>query len=258
MRRRTKVALLCVAFALAAVISIGLATAAPRHLTAAPPAFTAKQLGTPPGNDWITPGGDLQNDHYSTLKDINLSNVGTLKQAWHIHLGETARQQMEANGLIYQGTYYIVAGNGDVFALNASTGAQIWKYTAPSVGSTLVRGIAIGDGKIFYGEVDDYMVAIDATTGQVAWKSPQVADPKLGYSLNGAATYYNGMVYEGVSGSDSGIRGFLAAWNAKTGKLVWKHYFIPAKGDPAYKSWARARMSSTVVPASGHTRSSTR
>jgi quinohemoprotein ethanol dehydrogenase len=240
MRRPAKVALLCVALALAAGISLGIATAAPRHLTAAPPAFTAKQLGTPAGNDWITPGGDVQNDHYSTLKDINLGNVSGLKPAWHIHLGETARMQMEANGLIYQGTYYIVAGNGDVFALNASTGAQIWKYTAPSVGSTLVRGIAIGDGKIFYGEVDDYMVAIDATTGQVAWKSPQVADPKLGYSLNGAATYYNGMVYEGVSGSDSGIRGFLAAWNAKTGKLVWKHYFIPAKGDPAYKSWGKS------------------
>jgi len=232
---------LCVALALTAVISLGLATAAPRHLTAAPPAFTAKQLGTPPGNDWISTGGDVQNDRYSTLKDINLSNVSGLKVAWHIHLNEPQRQQQEASGLIYQGTYYIVSGNGDVFALNASTGAQIWKYNAPNVGSTLVRGIAMGGGNLYYGEVDNYMIAINATTGQLAWKSPQLADPKAGYALNGAATYYNGLVYEGVSGSENGIRGFLAAWNAKTGKLVWKHYFIPAPGDPAYKTWGKSK-----------------
>jgi glucose dehydrogenase len=133
-----------------------------------------------------------------------------------------------------------VAGNGDVFAYNASTGSQIWKYTAPgNINSNLVRGIAMGDGKIYYGEADDYMVAIDASTGQLAWKSPQIADPKAGYALNAAATYYNGMVYEGVAGSESGIRGFLQAFNAKNGKPTWRHYFIPGPKDPGFKTWGK-------------------
>jgi quinohemoprotein ethanol dehydrogenase len=220
-RRRRKLAVVCLGLGVAAIVSIGLATAADQHLTAAPPAFTAKQLGAPPANDWISTGGNVQNERYSTLKDVNLSNVDKLQVAWHIHLGETQRQQQEASGIIYQGTYYIVSGNGDAFAFNAATGEQIWKYTAPSVGGVLQRGFALGGGKLFYGEVDNYMVAIDATTGKLAWKSDQLADPKAGYALNGAATYYNGMVYEGVSGSENGIRGFLAAWNANTGKLMW-------------------------------------
>jgi glucose dehydrogenase len=242
MRRHARIGLLFAVLVAAAAMPPAAAprhlTDAPRALTVAPPAFTAKQLGTPAGNDWIAPGGDVQNDHFSTLQDVNLSNVGSLRQAWHVHLGETKRQQMEATGLAYQGTYYIVAGNGDVFAYDGATGAPLWKYTAPSnLTSTIVRGIAMGDGKIFYGEVDNYMVAIDATTGQLAWKSPQIADPALGYSLNAAATYFDGMVYEGVSGSESGIRGFLQAWDAKTGKLVWRRYFVPGPQDPAYKTW---------------------
>jgi len=221
-------------------VSFGLATAATHRVTAGIPAFSAKQLGASAGNDWLAPGGNVQNDHYSTLKDITTSNIGTLKQAWHVHLGETARQQMEANGLVYNGNYYIVAGNGDVFAYNGATGDRIWKYTAPAgLNSVLVRGIVMGDGKIFYGEVDDSMVAIDADTGQLAWKSQPIADPKAGYSLNSAAAYYNGMVYEGVSGSESGIRGFLQAWDAKTGKLRWRHYFVPGPKDPAFKTWGK-------------------
>jgi quinohemoprotein ethanol dehydrogenase len=238
-RRRRKLAVVCLGLGVAAIVSIGLAMAADQHLTAAPPAFSAKQLGAPPGNDWISTGGNVQNERYSTLKDVNLGNVGDLKIAWHIHLGEPQRQQQEASGIIYQGTYYIVSGNGDAFAFNAATGEQIWKYTAPSVGGVLQRGFALGGGKLFYGEVDNYMVAIDATTGKLAWKSEQLADPKAGYSLNGAATYYNGMVYEGVSGSENGIRGYLAAWNANTGKLMWRHYFIPGPKDPAFKTWGK-------------------
>jgi PQQ-dependent dehydrogenase (methanol/ethanol family) len=240
MKRRTKFGLLVVMLGAAAAVSLSLATAAPSHHTAAIPAFTAKQLGTPGGNDWLAPGGNVQNEFYSTLNEVNSGNVGSLKQSWHIHLGETARQQMEATGLVYQGTYYIVAGNGDVFALNGSTGEQIWKYSAPSgIGSTLVRGIAMGGGNIYYGEVDNYMVAIDAETGKLAWKSPQIADPKAGYALNAAATYFDGKVYEGVAGSENGIRGFLQAWDAKTGKLLWRHYMIPGPKDPAFKTWGK-------------------
>jgi alcohol dehydrogenase (cytochrome c) len=240
MRRRTKFGTTFVVLAVAVGVSIGLATAAPAHRTAGPPAFTAKQLGTPGGNDWVAMGGNTQNEFYSTLKDINTSNVSGLTLAWHAHLGETVRQQMEGVGLAYNGTYYNVAGNGDVFAYNGSTGAQIWKYTAPTgIGSTLVRGVTMGDGKIFYGEADDYMVAIDATTGQLAWKSKQIALQTQGYSLNAAAAYYNGMVFEGVSGSENGIRGFLQAWNAKTGALMWRHYMIPGPKDPAFKTWGK-------------------
>jgi quinohemoprotein ethanol dehydrogenase len=239
MRRRTKVVLVSAVLGVAAIVSLSLATASTRHLTASPPAFTAKQLGALAGNDWIASGGNVQNDRYSTLKDINVGNVNTLKVAWHIHLGETGRQQMEGTGLAYQGTYYNVAGNGDVFAYDGATGKQLWKYNAPDLGGNLVRGIAMGSGKIFYGEKDNYMVAIDATTGKLAWKSAQLVDPAAGYALNSAATYFNGMVYEGVSGSESGIRGFLAAWNANNGKLMWKHYFIPAPGQPGFKSWGK-------------------
>src|SRR4051812_21576664 len=125
-RRRLKVAVVCIGLGVAAIVSIGLATAAEHRLTAAPPAFSAKQLGAAPGNDWISTGGNVQNERYSTLKDVNLSNVDKLQVAWHIHLGETQRQQQEASGIIYQGTYYIVSGNGDAFAFNAATGDQIW------------------------------------------------------------------------------------------------------------------------------------
>jgi quinohemoprotein ethanol dehydrogenase len=206
----------------------------------APPAFTGKQLAAQAGNNWIDFGGNSFGDRYSTLRDITTDNASKLQVAWHIHLGEPKGQNV-AGGLAYNGTFYIPSVQGDVFALDGSTGQQLWKYTAASPGGG--RGLAMGQGMIFYSEKDCRAIALNATTGALVWRTDALCDPTQAYSFSGPLTYAalnHGEVLVGTAGSDSGIRGSLMALNAKTGKLLWQHYLIPGKkGDPGYSSWGK-------------------
>ena len=238
-RRRT--AILLAPLAVLALVVVGASSGATSSAKiTAPPAFTAAQLAKP-GEDWIDFGGNSMNQHYSSMSQINKSNVNTLKVAWQTHLPEAAGVASPGGGLEYKGVYYFGAANDDIYALDAATGAILWEYkpTTPQPRSKL-RGIAMGDGKIFFNEYDNYIVALDATTGKQVWKIGPVGDPLSGEYNQSAITYANGMLFSGTGGSDSGLRGFIAAYDAKTGKQIWKTYTVPlSPKDPGYNTWGK-------------------
>src|ERR1051325_9897946 len=145
MRRAIFVSICCT------VLLVGVVAASAMHSTSTrglaiprAPAFTASQLNASPAENWLTIAGDLKNDRYSSLKQITPANVSTLKQAWHIHLGTCATHDQkcgsyEGNTIVYRGVYYISTPKSDVFALDAATGAKLWRYTP-----TLDRGFPPG------------------------------------------------------------------------------------------------------------------
>jgi quinohemoprotein ethanol dehydrogenase len=209
------------------------------------PAFTVQQLSQPPVDNWITNGGTLTNERYSPLTLINASNVAQLKGVWMTQLqGATAaKYSAEAQPLEYNGVIYIPIGTDDVFAVSVDTGKVLWQYQArldPAISTVccgwVSRGLALGDGKLFIGQLDGKLVAIDQATGNVAW-STQAADWKAGTGITAAPLYVDGLVVTGVSGGEFKARGHLMAFNATTGKEVWRFYTVPSPGQRGFETW---------------------
>ena len=205
-----------------------------------------RQLQSPVAKDWVTSGGNLTNQRYSTLKQINTTNVKQLNGAWRTRLSRSGygnKYSAEATPLVKDGIMYMVTGNDDVFALNAKTGEILWrrwswidqKRTSACCG-WLSRGLAMGEGMVFVGQLDANVVALDIKTGREVWKTP-IEDWHNGYSITSAPLYYDGIVYSGISGGELGIRGRLTALAAKTGKILWRAYTIPSPGEIGSDSW---------------------
>ena len=224
-------------------VTAGTPQAAPVSISAAP-AFSTSDLAQRPSDNWLTNGGDLTNDRYSPLTEITTSNVSQLKGVWmiHLHSALAAKYSGESQPLEYKGVIYVPTGEDDVYAIDAASGRVIWTYTSgvSQKISTVCcgwesRGVALGDGKVYIGQVDGSLVALDQKTGKVAW-STVVLPWQQGYTITGAPLYVDGMVITGVSGGEFGIRGRLTAYDAKTGKLVWRFY-TTQPGTWAGNSW---------------------
>jgi glucose dehydrogenase len=214
------------------------------------PAFAAKVLSAPPRDGWLTNGGNLYNHRYSPLEQINRDNVANLKAEWRASLrgsGVTPRSANQAQPLVYEDTVFIVTGQNDAFAIDLETGEVLWQYEAnidPNVARPCcgwaARGLGMGDGKIFVGQLDAKLVALDQRTGEVVW-SIQAEDPQVGFSITSAPLYYDGMVITGFAGGDLGIRGRVNAYDAKSGELRWKFYTVPGwSGDNSGSTLATA------------------
>ncbi len=209
------------------------------------PAFTATDLSRPRDDAWLTNGGTLSNQRYSPLQQIDRQNVGRLKALWHINLGSglELRHNNQAQPLVYDGVIYIVSGEDDVFAISVDTGKVLWEYRSGLKEADafvcclwVSRGLALGDGKIFLGRVDGVLLALDQRTGKVLWEN-RTGDPKRGYSLTAAPLYYDHRVIIGTAGGDLGIRGWVRAFDAGTGKQVWRFDTIPGPGEWGHDSW---------------------
>jgi len=197
------------------------------------------------GKDWVTYGGSIMGQRYSTLDQVNTGNVSQLQGAWMTRLGSGrgAKYRFEADPLVIDGVMYIPTGNDDIFALDGKTGKKIWEYNSdiPQVNDLICcgwdnRGVAAGMGMIFSGQLDGSFVALDQKTGNVVWRT-QLEDYHDGYSITGATRYYDGMVFTGMSGGENGVRGRVYALDAKTGNELWRFYTIPAPNDPGGDSW---------------------
>jgi quinohemoprotein ethanol dehydrogenase len=209
------------------------------------PAFSSSELTSTPKTDWITNGGSIANQRYSPLTQINAGNVSRLKGIWHVHLGSgsAGKYSGEAQPIVYKNVMYVVTGADDVYAIDVHTGATKWvhrahlnqKISTVCCGWTS-RGVALGDAKVYVGQLDGKLVALDQQTGGIAW-STQVASYQRGYTITGAPLYYNGRVYTGVSGGEFGIRGRLTAFDAETGKEDWRFYTIPGPGEIGHGTW---------------------
>src|SRR5256885_6803975 len=199
------------------------------------------------GKDWVTNGGNLTNQRYSTLKQIDTTNVKQLKGAWMTRLkgsGAGGKYSFEASPLVKDGIMYVITGNDDVFALNAKTGGIIWEYWSgiDQKISTVCcgwvnRGLAMGEGKLFFGQLDANVVALDMKTGKVAWKTP-IEKWENDYTITSAPLYYDGIVYSGVSGGEFGVRGRLTALDAKSGEIVWRWETFPRPGEVGSDTWS--------------------
>jgi quinohemoprotein ethanol dehydrogenase len=211
----------------------------------ASPAFTRHQLTALPTNAWITNGGNIFNQRYSPLTQINKETVKNLKAEWRIHLNSGVGPQYsgQAQPLFYEGVLYHVTGANDVFAIDVRSGNILWKYEAHLDPARVkvccgwvARGVGMGEGKIFVGQLDAKLVALDQKTGKVAWQI-QGEDPLKGYSIVSAPLYYEGMVITGYGGGDMGIRGRVKAYNAKNGRLIWTFYTVPGPGEFGSETW---------------------
>jgi alcohol dehydrogenase (cytochrome c) len=204
-------------------------------------------LSSAPSSGWLTNGGDFSNDRYSTLTKINDSNVGQLKGVWLTHLRNSGTAAKYSSGetqpIVYKGVIYTTTGADDVFALSVKTGAIMWQYKAnldQSISTVccgwLNRGVAIGDGRLYLGQLDGKVVALDQKTGAVEW-TRQLVQWQKGQTITGAPLYMDGKIFIGVVGADFGTRGFFEALDAKTGKSLWRFYTIPGPHDPGGDTW---------------------
>jgi len=187
--------------------------------------------------DWSTVGGTLDGQRYSPLTQIDTSNVKGLKVAWRFRV---ATPGSENYPVIVGRTAYVTTTYGNVYALDAVTGKKIWFANVgkqKNIGLALAavhgfpnRGVAVGGGLVYTVTPNALMLALDQTSGHVKWKV-SLGNP-LYLSESAAPIYYNGMVFVGSAGGESGARGFEAAYNATTGKQIWRHFTVPADNAP--------------------------
>ena len=211
------------------------------------PAFTASQLATP-SSGWSTNGGSLMNDRYSPLTQINTGNVSKLKAIWETHVGgpiKAAKYSGEGQPVYYKGVLYVTTGNDDVSAISVKTGKVIWRHAShisQKISTVccgwLNRGIGLGAGLVYVGQLDGKVVALSQSTGETVW-SKQLVQWQKGSTITGAPLYLDGKLYIGVVGADFGFRAFLQQIDAKTGKLGWRFYTIPAPNQPGGNTWPK-------------------
>jgi alcohol dehydrogenase (cytochrome c) len=193
-----------------------------------------EEIQKSPSANWLTYHGDYRGTRYSPLDGINTKNVGSLVPVWTYHM-EHARR-LETTPIVYQGVMYVSNAN-EVDALDARTGRPIWSYL--DTGATredVNRGVAILGNSVFFVTSDGYLVALNRITGGVLWHK-QYADTKNGQFATLAPLALKDRVLVGVSGGDSGMRGFVAAFSADKGNELWRFYTVPAKGEQGSETW---------------------
>lgn len=200
---------------------------------------TDSRLDKPEAENWLSYRGNYAGWGYSKLKQINTSNVKKLKLAWAYSTGMTEGHQSPP--MVNNGYMYITTPNNQVIAFEAKTGKELWRYkkTIPAELSQLHptnRGLALYGDKLYLATTDANLVALDAVTGKVLWTTP-VADWKKGYYMTLAPLAAKGKIMLGSSGGEYGVRGFVAAFDAETGKEAWRTYTIPAPGEPGGETW---------------------
>ncbi|MGH9583123.1 MAG: PQQ-binding-like beta-propeller repeat protein [Bryobacteraceae bacterium] len=187
-----------------------------------------------PSGNWLTYNGDYSGERYSPLTQINRENVANLVPKWTYHVKGARR--LETTPLVFNGVMYITNTN-EVDAIDASTGRKIWVYRDEQATSHgLNRGVALLGNSVFFVTSDCRLVALQRSTGAVLWEK-QFADVSKGYHATLAPLALKDRVIVGVSGGESGMRGFVAALSASTGEELWRFYTIPAKGDPGSETW---------------------
>jgi quinohemoprotein ethanol dehydrogenase len=212
--------------------------------------------GHNPGNvEWTQHGGNPDEQRYSKLNQVTVDNVGQLGLAWYAEISE--RGGYQSTPLMIDGVLYVTAPWSSLYAFDAKSGKQLWKVDPESpreIAATSIccnisnRGAAYADGKIIWGTIDGRLIAVHAKTGQKVWET-RVADSKLQYSITGAPRIGDGLVFIGVGGGEFYTRGYLSAYDLKTGKKVWKFYTVP--GDPS--KGAEGEASDDVMPMAAKT-----
>ena len=228
----------------AAAPSPAAAAQRPRHggAHAAPTTQEAPPQASP-GYEWPTYNNQLDGERFSSLKEITPENAS--------HLGEACRIQVdglttfESGIIVVNGTLYASTGT-ETFALDAGTCAVRWhdSYTPEDKFTPTSRGVAVMDGRVFRGTGDGRLLALDAATGKLLWKDV-IGAPRLGENVAGAPLAWNGVVYIGIAGSELGVRGRVMAFDAQTGRELWRFYTIPRGDQKGADTWKRPETAKT-------------
>lgn len=200
--------------------------------------------GDAPNTAWPMSGHDYANQRYSALSEINGSNVGGLKLAYTLQLGSLRSNEMTP--LVIGDTMFVSTSWGPkfVYALDARTGVLKWRYE-PDIPDDVLqygccdvnsRGVAYADGKLFVGRLDGKLVALDAATGKEIWTA-NVVDYKQGSVITSPPLVVKNLVITGFGGGEYGARGYLSAYDAASGKLLWKTWTVPGPGEAGNDSW---------------------
>jgi len=224
-------------------------------------------------HNWLTYYGAYDGQRFSPLDQINTSNVKNLAPAWVFQCGSmgmhsgASTYSFEASPLVVDGIMYVTGWDGWIWALDAKTGAELWRYHRASPYDVSLccgnvnRGCAVAAGKVFMTTLNAHVIALDAETGALVWDQPY-GDVRAGESATVAPLIVKDMVIVGSSGGEFGVRGHADAFKLETGERVWRCYMVPAPGEPGPRR-GRKRASlgrgaaRTAGPRPRSTRSST-
>ncbi len=228
-----------VAPALAVALAVLVAPGAGAQAPAEYPPVTDERLVSPGPGDWLMYRRTYDGWGYSPLDQITAANVARLAPVWSLSTG--LRPGHESPPLVNGRFMFLTTPRNNLLALDARTGEILWRYVRRlpaglTHGHPTNRGAALYEDKVYLATVDAHVVALDAATGEVVWEQP-VEDHRTGYYMTMAPLVVNGKVMVGVSGGERGIRGFVAALDARSGAEVWKAYSIPTPDQPGGDTW---------------------
>lgn len=198
--------------------------------------------------NWLTYYGTYDGQRYSGLDQINKDNVKRLTPAWVFQAGSVGLQSgsstysFEASPLVVEGVMYLSGPDGKVWAIDAKTGEELWRYRHASPFDVSLccgnvnRGVAVGHGKVYLATLNAHLVALDAQSGETVW-DVTVGDVRAGESRTVAPLIVKDMVLVGSSGGEFGSRGHLDAFDAQTGERRWRCYTVPKPGEPGSETW---------------------
>lgn len=193
------------------------------------------------GSDWLNYHGGYSGHRHSPLDEVTASNVGSLRMEWVFQ--ERIAEKFEVTPLVHDGIMYITVPPGDVYALDADTGARLWRYSRQLPAKLIAccglvnRGLAVLGDRLFMATLDAYAIALDRKTGRLLWESKMI-DYRLGYSGTLAPLVANDLVMVGTAGGEYGIRGFIDAFDVATGERRWRFYTVPGPGEFGHDTWA--------------------
>ena len=193
-------------------------------------------------HNWLTYAGTYSAWRYSALDQIHRGNIGKLVPVWAFETG-VVDGGLQCTPIVVDGVMYITSAWNRVFAINAATGEEIWHYfhpkpeSFPAIYGTWNRGVAVGHGLVFMGTIDNHLVALDSKTGREVWKVEIEDAGQCGCDITGAPLVVKDKVIVGVTGGDSAHRGYLNAFDAKTGRHAWRFWTIPGPGEPGHETW---------------------
>ncbi len=200
--------------------------------------------------DWITYGLNYSEDRYSELDQINDTNIDSLGLVWTLELG--TRRGIEATPLVVDGIMYLTGPWSKVYAVDTRKGNMIWSYNPEVPGyfgpkaccDVVNRGVALYEGKVFFGTIDGRLISLDASTGEVHWQV-QTVDTSKYYSITGAPRVVKGKVIIGNGGAEYGVRGYVSAYDAITGDMDWRFYTVPGNPSEPFESPAMEAAAET-------------